>query len=412
VTKKNLAGLSGLSDLSALQNASQEDKILFLTVDQILVKPQVRKHFKNIESLAKNMREKGQIQPIVVSPKDRDTGLYELQKGGRRVKAAMLIPGFKIQAMVDAEYRPPSEAHASQLSENIQREALLPHEIGKALLAIKNERISEGLKATGRELSKLLDMAESWVSKHLDLAEIPDDLAELISDEVTSDSDIIHGLKLLSEISPVLYKELLVQARNVEDGGISRSTVREALKVAKGQVTPFVDKGANQLQGEAGQGAGLESGQSPSVPTRINGSAATGDGAGGVDPEKIPHAETINAKAADAAGGGAQQTDEHPPVGTNAAPPTLTVVPSTAPKQAPSKKPGKNDTIIISPTQLVIGISVSFDKKVLPGELLTDRVFGDKRKAWVRVMDGGKQLERLVSVDDITIMTMAKFATD
>lgn len=402
--KRDLSALREIKTLSSLANAAQEDKVLELTVDQVLVKPQVRRRFRGIEELAESLKSEGQQSPIIVSPKDPNTGLYELQKGGRRVKAAALIPGFKLKAIVDSTQRSASQAHASQLIENIQRDDLLPHELGRAILVIRQERQAEGLKATGRVLADLLKVKESYISKYLEIAEIPDDLAELVDDGVIADSEIIHSLKLISERSPVLYKELLVQARNEEDGGISRSMARETLKIAKGQITPIVDASASG-QDEAGQG-GNQASDGPAIqpqtpePKSGNREAGTGTPA----PQNIPPAETLNGKVLGAESGEGHENDPDQ---------TSTQPAATPPRKEPAaKKPGKYDTIKISPTLLVIGVSVSFDTKVLNGELLTDSIIqGDQRKAWVRVLDGGKQVERLVAVDDITITSLAKLAS-
>lgn len=410
--KKNLTGMQGIKDLATLQNASQEDKVLLLTVDQILVKAQVRGSFRKIEQLAQSLRTEGQQSAIIVSPKDPNTGKYELQKGGRRVKAAELIPGFKLKATVDSKVRKPSDEHASQLIENIQRDDLLPHEIGRAILKIKLERIEEGEKATGRALADKLQVPESYISKYLEISDIPDDLAQLIEDEITTDSDLIHGLKQIFGHSPVIYKELIAQARSGEEGGLTRQMVRHHLKIAKGQTEPIlspeVQAAKQREQEEAGPGGANNSAEQSQGAQAQQPSSVTGQVA---STEKISHAKTSGSQQLN--GTSVQPGSNVTPIGGVKKPATPPDDPAVAQQKQPKERRlGKNDTMEIVPADLVIGISVSFSQKVLCGELLTNRVLGDPSKAWVSVIDGGKQIERIVAVDDITIMSLAKIARD
>jgi ParB family chromosome partitioning protein len=410
--KKNLSGMQGIKDLATLQNASQEDKVLLLTVDQILVKEQVRSSFRKIEQLARSLTTEGQQSPIIVSPKDPNTGKYELQKGGRRVKAAELIPGFKLKATVNSEVRKHSGELASQLIENIQREDLLPHELGRAILKIKLELIEEGEKATGRVLADKLQVPESYISKYLEISDIPDDLAQLIEDEITTDSDLIHALKQISVHSPVIYKELIAQARSGEEGGVTRQVVRHHLKIAKGQAEPILSPevlaAKQREQEEAGaRGANNTAGQSRSG--QVHQPGVRTDEA--TSTENISHAKTSGGQQLNGAAvlSGSNVT----PIGGGKKPGNPPADPAGAQQKEPKERRlGKNDTMEIVPADLVIGISVSFAQKVLCGELLTHKVLGDPSKAWVSVIDGGKQIEKIVAVDDITIMSLAKIARD
>ncbi|MGF6282054.1 ParB family chromosome partitioning protein [Pseudomonas frederiksbergensis] len=410
--KRNLSGMQSIKDLSSLQNAAQEDKVLLLSVDQILVKEQVRGSFRKIEQLAQSLKTEGQQSPIIVSPKDPNTGKYELQKGGRRVKAAELIPGFKLKATVDSKVRKPSDEHASQLIENIQREDLLPHEIGRAILKIKQEMLEEGEKATGRAIADKIGVTESYISKYLEISDIPDDLAQLIEDDITTDSDLIHGLKQISVLSPVIYKELLAQARSGEEGGLTRQQVRHHLKIAKGQVDPILSPevvAARQREEEEARTAGENN-----APGQTSSGQAEELGAGNgqaTNTENISHAKTSGGQQLN--GNVVQPGSNVTPIdsGKKPTPPSADPVAGQG-KEPKERRLGKNETMEIVPADLVIGISVALDKKHLFGELMTRRVLGDPSKAWVCVLDGGKQIEKIVAVEDISIRSLAKLARD
>jgi ParB family chromosome partitioning protein len=244
----------------------------------------------------------------------------------------------------------------------------------------------------------------------LELADIPDDLADLIDDDITTDSDIIHSLKLISELSPVLYRELLVQARNTEEGGISRGIVRDALKLAKGQIPPTVlpSSGFNNQAGQSGaQKSGTDDAKNTAGP--LNGQQQVTESQTPVATENISHAKTSDPQ--NAAGDNAQNNGSDSSTLDGKSPVVPSAGPASQPKAKDAKeKIGKNETVSIRPDQLVIGVAVCFASKILHGELLTDRVLGDSSKAWVNVMDGGKQLTKLVALDDITITSMAALA--
>ncbi len=59
----DLGSLTRLNDLMDLGRAAQENQIILLSVDQIEVKPQVRKDFKEIEELAASYDDEGQQTP-------------------------------------------------------------------------------------------------------------------------------------------------------------------------------------------------------------------------------------------------------------------------------------------------------------------------------------------------------------
>ena len=220
---------------SKAKQPSQAGKILLLDPSQIVTNSQVRKRFGNIEALAESMKIEQQ-GPVTVCPIDPQTGKYLLQKGERRLRAAMLIPGYKIRAMVDTLERTPAEWTASQLVENIQRENLTPYEIGRALVDTRASLRAEGLKGTGRELAKMLNVPEGWISLHLQIAEAPEDLVTLVDAGKISDTDTIFTLKRIYDLNPELFNEYIDQVKRGEL--LTREMARHGYKLAKGIADP------------------------------------------------------------------------------------------------------------------------------------------------------------------------------
>ncbi|EKT4529914.1 ParB/RepB/Spo0J family partition protein [Pseudomonas asiatica] len=409
---RDLSRFRNLADVHTMSQDVQVGTVLMLDPTKVRVEKQVRRKFKNIEEMAESMKDDGQHQPIVVSPLDSTTGTYLLQKGERRLRAALLIGGdFKIAAIVDATVRTKSKATSSQLSENIHRENLTPIEIAAGLVELREQLKEEGKKGTGRDLAEACKKPESWVSKHLALATLPDELAALIEDDVTSDSEVIHTLSKICELKPSLYLQLVEQARS--EAGLSRQEVREQLKIARGGSQPpspqtppaqpaaggnvMPINPANQQPGgspdqkradEAGQG----SRNPPSTGLQQDAADPNLNGGSGSDSEKISHAETFN-------GTGNQ---EIPAVnGQNSGKPN--------PPES-RKKLGKGEVREIPHNQIVIQVRVSTAKRRFTGELLTNYICGEGSKGMVSYLEGSKQVKGLFDLDSIEILTMAQLA--
>jgi len=407
---RDLSRFKNLADVHTMSQDVQVGTVLMLDPKKVRVEKQVRRKFKNIEEMAESMKDDGQHQPIVVSPLDSTTGTYLLQKGERRLRAALLIGGdFKIAAIVDATVRTKSKATSSQLSENIHRENLTPIEIAAGLVELREQLKEEGKKGTGRDLAEACKKPESWVSKHLALANLPDELAALIEDDVTSDSEVIHTLSKICELKPSLYLELVQQARS--EAGLSRQEVREQLKVARGgsqlppkqtppahpaagNVTPIdpVNQQPGGAKEQGADGAGQGGVNPPSTGHQQDAGDPNLDGGDGSDSEKFSHAETLN---------GAGNLEAHPGSGQATGKPH---------PQEPRKKLGKGEVREIPHNQIVIHVRVSTAKKRFTGELLTNYICGEGSKGMVSYLEGSKQVKGLFDLDSIEILTMAQLA--
>lgn len=395
---KDLSKLAGLASLNAVQNSTQEDRVLLLDPDQILVKDQVRKKFNAIEELAESMKIQQQ-QPIVVGPLDKDTGKYPLQKGERRWRAAKLIGGeFKLKAIVDSTVRSQSQSSMSQLIENIQREDLSPLEIARQLVKAREEMRAEGKKGTGRELAAEAKKPESWISRHLALADLPDEIAQLLDDDITIDSEILHSLKQIGELDNERLKALLAVARDPDMPPLSRDQVRQELRDAKG--------GGKEGKGgaKASQAVNTDNGgTSPNKQAAGAGSTEQGQtesSAPGTQTQQEPE----SAPSKQGAGGNEQQSKTPP------TPPEPARAPGTGGKVQP--KLHKAEVMSIEPAKMVVQVRVAMDEVVLTGELLLNKISGDPHKGLVSVLIGGRPVEKLVRLDQLEIVTMMELADD
>ena len=123
-----------LEELS--EDALTHERVLLLHPDQCYCDTQVRTVFEEqkIDELSESLKNTWQQQAIVVYPAD-DNGLYKIDKGERRWRAASKIEGFKLKAIVDpdAPYRDKQHRLLGQLAENIGRVDLPILDMAKAL---------------------------------------------------------------------------------------------------------------------------------------------------------------------------------------------------------------------------------------------------------------------------------------
>lgn len=210
--------------------------ILRLNVEDVVSRVQSRKKFRRIQQLAQAIQENGQLQPIVVSPRNAD-GKYVIKHGERRWRACRRL-SIPVEAVIKNTYEPEDRALGSELVENIQREDLEPLEIAAALDQMQR------LGRTHDEIAKFLGKSRNWVTNHLSLNKLSDAVREALTipesdgvdpDEagelLTYDVDTLNSLRQLDELAPEWLQELLSDA--MELGSLSRTDARRWVKAAK-----------------------------------------------------------------------------------------------------------------------------------------------------------------------------------
>ncbi|MDD7804154.1 MAG: ParB/RepB/Spo0J family partition protein [Endozoicomonas sp. (ex Botrylloides leachii)] len=202
-----------ISKLISGEPIIDENSVLELDTNQVINKDQVRTQFDDdyIENLGASMIEVGQIQPIVVSPVNKD-GKYEIQKGECRWRAAKL-KGIKVKAIVDARSLSDTDIILGELVENIQRDNLKPLEIAVAIKVLKDGGMKQG------DIAKKMAKNDSFISRHLKLLSMPDCVKKLYLDSVISDVQTLNNLTKLYKINPDRVKGL---CQSVPQTGLSR----------------------------------------------------------------------------------------------------------------------------------------------------------------------------------------------
>ena len=170
---------------------------------------QPRKVFKDeaLKELASSIKEKGVLQPVIVSR--LGDGTFRLIAGERRWRASSLAGLKRIPALVkDVSSQ---DAIEIALIENIQREELNPIETADAF-----DRLMKEFKLTQEALSERVGKDRATVANYLRILKLPDQVKALVNDGRLS---LGHAKALLS----VEDRLKLIE--------IARKIVREGLSV-------------------------------------------------------------------------------------------------------------------------------------------------------------------------------------
>lgn len=125
-----------------------------------------------IDALADTIRERGQLQPIIVAPADEE-GRYKIQFGERRWRACDKL-GVEVRAIV-REVADPDQVQIDQFIENDQREQLSVRDTITFLerQVARGRTIAELARAIGRDRARLsrvysLASAPAFIANRLD----------------------------------------------------------------------------------------------------------------------------------------------------------------------------------------------------------------------------------------------------
>ena len=209
------------------------ENILQIEVERIHPgRQQPRKVFSegSLKELSASIKEKGVLQPILVSRKG--DGTFNLIAGERRWRASVLAGLKKIPAIVkNADSRDTLEM---ALIENIQREDLNPIETAEGF-----NRLMQEFNLTQEDMADKVGKERATVANYLRLLKLPDEIKEMIYSGKLS---MGHARALLA-IDGRLYQ--IEAARKIIKHGLS---VREAEALAKKRAKPVKIKQVSDPQ--------------------------------------------------------------------------------------------------------------------------------------------------------------------
>ena len=198
-------GLAALIDANEIDNSSSAYNPNF-DIDSIEPNPyQPRMHIdpEDLIEIADSVREKGVIQPLIITKSD-DGNKYFLIAGERRLRAAQLAGLKKIPVVIKDSS--PQEMLELALIENIQRKDLNPLEEAYAFKQMVDEfGISQD------EIAKKVGLSRVAVTNKIRLLNLPDEVKEDILNEKLSEGHSRALLGIKDETSLVAAADLVVK---------------------------------------------------------------------------------------------------------------------------------------------------------------------------------------------------------
>ncbi len=210
---KGLGALLSTEDIYDLESPG----FFLCPIEKIRPNPdQPRKHIDHdsLEGLARSIKEKGVLQPLVVWEVD---GVYELIVGERRWRAAQKA-GLKAVPVVIKDVSP-DELLELALVENIQREDLNPLEEAMAY-----SRLIDEMGLTQSQVASRVGRERSTVANFLRLLQLPD----------YAQADLLDGRLSMGHARAVLMLEDPESQRELRDQIIKKElSVRQAEALAR-----------------------------------------------------------------------------------------------------------------------------------------------------------------------------------
>lgn len=215
-------------------NEGPQYSLIYL--DMIEVKAQIREEFSDednsLEGLAANITEHGILQPILIRP--NETGSYDLVAGERRFRAAKIAGLAQIPAII--KEMSDEQADDAQMAENIHRKNLTQIEESRKIKRdLDNLELKLGKgKATEALLEKYGSKSRSWLSKRLELLNLPDQTRRLVNEDISADIEVIHAVKQVEKVDPAAAQKLVDDLKDTR----FKDNARDKVKEVKDSVKP------------------------------------------------------------------------------------------------------------------------------------------------------------------------------
>jgi len=209
----------------------KEERFIEIEIEKLKpspIQPRLKFDEDSINRLAKSIKERGILQPIVAVPED---GYFKIIIGERRWRAAQKIGLKKIPTLIRSMTN--EQQLEASLIENLQREDLNPLEI-----ALAYKKMTEELKYTQQEISEKVGKDRASVANYIRLLKLPQEIKDMIADNKLSMS---HARTLIT----INDQEMQVYiARQIVKKDLS---VRDAEKMSKRIKQKVPGKGKKRL---------------------------------------------------------------------------------------------------------------------------------------------------------------------
>ena len=229
------------------------EEVIKIDIEKILRnEQQPRKIFHNeaLKDLSASIKEKGVLQPVIVSR--LGDGTFKLIAGERRWRAAHAAGLKKIPALIKEVSSQDSLEIA--LIENIQREDLNALETAEAM-----SRLSIDFNLTQEALSRRVGKDRATIANYLRILKLPDEIKSFINNDSLS---LGHAKAILALDGAQKQVEA---AREIVKGGLSVRATEALCKKLSGPSQPKIKKKRDKLP----EVAELESKLAQSLGTKV-----------------------------------------------------------------------------------------------------------------------------------------------
>lgn len=171
-----MTDFSGFDVFSEKAAVAEADRVQLLDPELLYPDPDnVRREIDpaKIDEMAETIKERGQLQPVTIAPKDSE-GRYKIQFGERRWRACQKL-GIKVRAIV-SKTDDPDQVRIDQFIENDQREDLSTADI----IAFVAGQVAAGRSLA--ELARATGRNRTLLTRYHGLANAPDYIAALFGD--------------------------------------------------------------------------------------------------------------------------------------------------------------------------------------------------------------------------------------
>lgn len=172
----------------------------------------------------------GLLQPLIVRELGEETGSYQLIAGERRWRAAMNSEIVKTLAVVvRSDLKDELPILLAQIAENLHREDMNILELAESY-----QRVFDAVDRNAEQAAALLGISKPRFYHVLSVDKAPQAVKELAANGVTSDVNVLAGLKTLAEINPEKAQEVIEQTKSGElNGGGLRKAVADGVRDEK-----------------------------------------------------------------------------------------------------------------------------------------------------------------------------------
>jgi ParB family chromosome partitioning protein len=195
---------------------------------QFAIRDKFQKNDCDFETLVNSIREHGLLQPILIRPLEHS---FEIVAGHRRFQACRTLRWrfivAKIRELTD------KQAYEIQLTENIQRKSMDPIEEAEAFRRYVIDFGWGGVSELARKIGK----SEEYVSHHMQLLKLPDEIKDKIVNNCLKVSQAI-------EIVQIPYDKQKNVTSEIISNGLTVRQIRE-LKMALKEEEEFEKTDAN-----------------------------------------------------------------------------------------------------------------------------------------------------------------------